>query len=521
MNHTNLYSALRQGFPSDLTQAAIETDQGLAYSWSDLERGSAMLANWLESLSLLPASRVAVQVEKSVEVLMLYLACLRSGHVFLPLNPAYQQTEIAYFVVNAEPALVVCTPANFGWVSKIAFQAGTRYVVTLNEERGGSLLERAAHHSDVHTPVISQPDDLAAIIYTSGTTGRSKGAMLTHHNLLSNAQMLKDYWDWRDDDVLIHALPIFHVHGLFVAIHGALINGSQMLWHSRFDAQRVLADMPRATVLMGVPTFYTRLLALPGLNAQVCAGMRLFISGSAPMLVDTFESWQQCTGHTVLERYGMSETVMLTSNPCTSDERFGGASQRMGGSVGFPLPGVSLRIVDDQGLPLACGEVGSIQVKGPNVFAGYWRMPEKNAQEFTADGYFITGDMGTLDEQGYVRIVGRSKDLIISGGLNVYPAEIEDALNNLPGVAESAVVGLPHADFGEVGFAFVLAKPGVELHPQTLLIALKNQLANFKVPKHCHVVTELPRNAMGKVQKNVLREMAGKLGSEKLGSDTN
>ena len=290
MNHTNLYSALRQGFPTDLTQTAIETDQGLAYSWSDLERGSAMLANWLESLSLPPASRVAVQVEKSVEVLMLYLACLRSGHVFLPLNPAYQQTEIAYFVANAEPALVVCTPANFGWISKIAFQAGTRYVVTLNEERGGSLLERAAHHSDVHTPVISQPDDLAAIIYTSGTTGRSKGAMLTHHNLLSNAQMLKDYWDWRDNDVLIHALPIFHVHGLFVAIHGALINGSQMLWHSRFDAQRVLADMPRATVLMGVPTFYTRLLALPGLNAQVCARMRLFISGSAPMLVDTFES---------------------------------------------------------------------------------------------------------------------------------------------------------------------------------------------------------------------------------------
>jgi malonyl-CoA/methylmalonyl-CoA synthetase len=323
--------------------------------------------------------------------------------------------------------------------------------------------------------------------------------------------MLKDYWDWREDDVLIHALPIFHVHGLFVAIHGALINGSQMLWHSRFDAQRVLADMPRATVLMGVPTFYTRLLALPGLNAQVCSGMRLFISGSAPMLVDTFESWQQRTGHTVLERYGMSETVMLTSNPCTPDKRFGGVSQRIGGSVGFALPGVSLRIVDDQGLPLASGEVGSIQVKGPNVFAGYWRMPEKNAQEFTADGYFITGDMGTVDAQGYVRIVGRSKDLIISGGLNVYPAEIEDALNNLPGVAESAVVGLPHADFGEVGFAFVLAKPGVELQPQTLLSALKNQLANFKVPKHCHVVTELPRNAMGKVQKNVLREMAGKL----------
>jgi malonyl-CoA/methylmalonyl-CoA synthetase len=514
MNNANLYNALRAGFPADLQRIAVETDQGLAYSWSDLERGSAMMANWIDSLQLPAASRIAVQVEKSVEVLMLYLASLRSGHIFLPLNPAYQLSEIAYFLTNAEPALVVCAPKQFSAVSKIAFQSGTQYVVTLDEQRGGSLLQRAAHHSDVHTPVHRQAEDIAAIIYTSGTTGRSKGAMLSHGNLLSNAQVLHAYWGWQSDDVLIHALPVFHVHGLFVAIHGALLSGSQMLWHSRFDPVRILNDMARATVLMGVPTFYTRLLALPALNPASCASMRLFISGSAPMLVDTFESWQQRTGHTVLERYGMSETVMLTSNPCTSDERFVGASQRMGGSVGFPLPGVSLRIVDDQGLPLVCGEVGSIQVKGPNVFAGYWRMPEKNAQEFTADGYFITGDIGTLDEQGYVRIVGRSKDLIISGGLNVYPAEIEDALNNMLGVAESAVVGLPHADFGEVGFAFVLAKAGVELQPQTLLIALKNQLANFKVPKHCHVVTELPRNAMGKVQKNVLRELAGKLGSD-------
>ena len=514
MNNANLYNALRAGFPADLQRIAVETDQGLAYSWSDLERGSAMMANWIDSLQLPAASRIAVQVEKSVEMLMLYLASLRSGHIFLPLNPAYQLSEIAYFLTNAEPALVVCAPKQFSAVSKIAFQSGTQYVVTLDEQRGGSLLQRAAHHSDVHTPVHRQAEDIAAIIYTSGTTGRSKGAMLSHGNLLSNAQVLHAYWGWQSDDVLIHALPVFHVHGLFVAIHGALLSGSQMLWHSRFDPVRILNDMARATVLMGVPTFYNRLLALPALNPASCASMRLFISGSAPMLVDTFERWQERTGHTVLERYGMSETVMLTSNPCTSDERFGGASQRMGGSVGFPLPGVSLRIVDDQGLPLACGEVGSIQVKGPNVFAGYWRMPEKNAQEFTADGYFITGDMGRLDEQGYVRIVGRSKDLIISGGLNVYPAEIEDALNNLPGVAESAVVGLPHADFGEVGFAFVLAKAGVELQPQTLLIALKNQLANFKVPKHCHVVTELPRNAMGKVQKNALRELAGKLGSD-------
>ena len=505
--NANLYLALRQGFPQNLDTIAIETDQGLCYSWRDLERGSAMLANWLGSLHLPAASRIAVHVEKSVEALMLYLATLRAGHVFLPLNPAYQSTEISYFVGDAEPAVVVCTPANFGWVSKIAFQRGTRHVMTLDEQRGGSLLERAAHHSDQQTPVHQNAQDLAAILYTSGTTGRSKGAMLSHGNLSSNALVLKDYWGWVLGDVLLHALPIFHVHGLFIAIHAALLNGSRMLWHGKFEPQAVLTDLTRATVFMGVPTFYTRLLAQPGLNAQACSQMRLFISGSAPMLVDTFNEWQARTGHTVLERYGMSETLMLTSNPCHADVRHEGRSQRVGGSVGFPLPGVTLRICDAQQQAVALGEVGSIQVKGPNVFAGYWRMPEKTAQEFTSDGFFITGDMGTLDAQGYVRIVGRSKDLIISGGLNVYPAEIEDALNNLPGVQESAVVGMPHPDFGEVGCAFVMAKPGVVLDPQALLTALKSQLAGFKVPKQCRVIEALPRNAMGKVQKNVLREM--------------
>jgi malonyl-CoA/methylmalonyl-CoA synthetase len=437
MTQANLYNALRAGFPADLQAIAIETDDGLAYSWSDLERGSAMLANWIDSLQLPAASRMAVQVEKSVEVLMLYLASLRTGHIFLPLNPAYQIAEVAYFLANAEPAVVVCAPQQFSAVSKIAFQSGTQYVVTLDDQRGGSLLQRAAHHSDQHTPVHRQADDIAAIIYTSGTTGRSKGAMLSHGNLLSNAQVLHGYWGWRSSDVLIHALPMFHVHGLFVAIHGALLSGSRMLWHKRFDPVRVLNDLPRATVMMGVPTFYTRLLALPGLSPSACASMRLFISGSAPMLVDTFEQWKARTGHTVLERYGMSETVMLTSNPYAPDDRYAGASQRIGGSVGFALPGVQVRIMSEDGKPALPSEVGSIQVKGPNVFAGYWRMPEKNAQEFTADGYFVTGDMGTLDEKGYVRIVGRSKDLIISGGLNVYPAEIEDALNNLPGVAAS------------------------------------------------------------------------------------
>jgi len=513
--NANLYIALRQGFPQDLDTLAIDTDQGLRYSWRDLERASAMLANWLDSLQLPEGSRIAVQVDKSVEALMLYLATLRAGHVFLPLNPAYQSAELDYFIGDAEPAVVVCTPSKFGWVSKLAFQKGTRYVVTLDEQRGGSLLQRAAHHSDQHTPAMRRADDLAAILYTSGTTGRSKGAMLSHGNLRSSAACLHGYWGFSGSDVLLHALPIFHVHGLFVAIHAALFSGCAMLWHGKFEPQKVLVDLPRATVFMGVPTFYTRLLAMPTLNAQACATMRLFISGSAPMLVDTFEQWQQRTGHTVLERYGMSETLMLTSNPYRADERFDGSGKRVGGSVGLPLPGVTVRIANPQHQEAALGEVGSIQVKGANVFAGYWRMPEKTAQEFTADGFFITGDMGTRDAEGYVRIVGRSKDLIISGGLNVYPVEIEDALNNLPGVLESAVVGVPHPDFGEVGCAFVLAKPGVTLDPAALLQALKTQLANFKVPKQCVVLTELPRNAMGKVQKNVLRDQALSLRSPK------
>ena len=508
MHNDNLFCVLRAGFPAHSETVAVETDTGLCYSWMDLERGSAMMANWLHSLSLPEGSRIAVQVEKSVEVLMLYLATLRSGHVFLPLNPAYQANEMGYFLTNAEPAVVVCSPDRFSWVSKLAFQSGAASVVTLDNQRGGTLLQRAVHQSDQHTPVHRDKNDLATIIYTSGTTGRSKGAMLSHGNLSSNASMLKDYWDWRADDVLIHALPIFHVHGLFVAIHAALIGGSRMLWHSRFDPAQVLADLPRATVLMGVPTFYTRLLASPELNKARCHQMRLFISGSAPMLADTFEAWHDRTGHAVLERYGMSETVMLTSNPCVADPRHGQATQRIGGSVGFPLPGVALRIVDEQHRAMATGEVGSIQVKGPSVFSGYWRMPERHAQDFTSDGFFITGDMGTLDEKGYVRIVGRSKDLIISGGLNVYPAEVENALNQLPGVAESAVVGVPHADFGEVGFAFVVAQPGVTLQADALLGSLKQQLAAFKVPKHCKVVEELPRNALGKVQKNLLREQA-------------
>ncbi|HRH05104.1 MAG TPA: malonyl-CoA synthase [Burkholderiaceae bacterium] len=512
MNH-NLFTALRAAFPKDLDAVAIETaDVGkpaLHYSWRDMDRATAMLANLLQSLDLPQGARIAVQVEKSVEAAMLYLATLRAGFVFLPLNTAYQSGEIEYFIGNAEPSVVVCSPANFGWVSKIAFKAGTQNVFTLGDDRTGSLLDRAAHCSDQHTPANCSADDLAAILYTSGTTGRSKGAMLTHHNLLSNAQVLKDYWGWQKPgaslaqggDVLIHALPIFHVHGLFVALHGALLNGSKTIWLSKFDPKLVIQKMSEATVFMGVPTLYVRMLSEPSLTKQAASKMRLFLAGSAPLLLETFNSWQERTGHTILERYGMSETTMLTSNPYLPKD-----GERRGGTVGFPLPGVQLRVQDDSGQNLPTNEIGGIQVKGPNIFKGYWRMPEKTAEEFTADGFFKTGDVGKIDERGYVTIVGRSKDLIISGGYNVYPAEIESTINDMPGVAESAVIGVPHPDFGEVGVAVLILKPNATLTPESVIADLKAKLANFKIPKRCYVLPELPRNTMGKVQKNVLRE---------------
>ena len=503
MSSDNLFAALRAAFPADLDTTAIEVADGeapLTYSWRDLERATAMLANLLESLELPAGSRVAVQTEKSVEALMLYLAVLRAGFVYLPLNTAYQAAEIEYFIGNAEPAVVVCAPKNFGWVSKIAFKAGTRHVFTLGDDRSGSLLERASHQSDRHEPALRGADDLAAILYTSGTTGRSKGAMLTHGNMLSNARTLKAYWGWQAGDVLVHALPIFHVHGLFVAIHGALLNGSKMIWLAKFDPKRVLAALPRATVFMGVPTLYVRLLAEPGLTRAACSGMRLFVAGSAPLLPETFNAWRERTGQAILERYGMSETVMLTSNPYDPAD-----GERRAGTVGFPLPGVQLR-VRDEGRDCPRGEIGGIEVKGPNVFAGYWRLPEKTKEEFTDDGWFKTGDVGRIDERGYVCIVGRSKDLIISGGYNVYPAEIEGYINDMPGVAESAVVGVPHPDFGEAVVAVVVPRAGAQLEGAAIAAALKAQIANFKVPKLVELVQELPRNAMGKVQKNLLRE---------------
>ncbi len=504
MSNGNLFAHLRAGFPADLDATAVEVADGPGaggrYTWRDLELGSAMLANLLATLDLPAGARVAVQTEKCVEALMLYLAVLRAGLVYLPLNTAYQSSEVEYFIGNAEPAVVVCSGKHFGWVSQLAFKAGTQNVFTLNDDRTGTLLDRAASMNDRHEVAQRSSADLAAILYTSGTTGRSKGAMLSHGNLVSNARTLKEVWAWQAGDVLIHALPIFHVHGLFVASHGALLNGSKMIWFARFDARATLARFNDATVFMGVPTLYVRLLGEPALTPQACAHMRLFISGSAPLLVETFDDFRARSGHTLLERYGMSETVMLTSNPYRPE------TARQRGTVGFALPGVGLRVCSQEGAVLPSGEVGGVQVRGPNVFAGYWRMPEKTAEEFSADGWFKTGDVGQVDAQGYVRIVGRSKDLIITGGYNVYPAEIEGVINELPGVAESAVVGVPHADFGEAVVAVVVAKPGASVQAGEVVAQLKQGIANFKVPKAVFVVAELPRNPMGKVQKNFLRE---------------
>lgn len=509
----NLYTALRAGCPAALEAIAIETADTpipLYYTWRDLDRASARLANLLDSLALPPASRIALHVDKSVEALLLYLAVLRAGHVCLPLNPAYQAAELEYFIADAEPALLVCSPRSQPWLAPLAARLGTPHLLTLGADRSGSLLERAAAMGDHHRPVPRAADDLAAIIYTSGTTGRSKGAMLSHGNLLSNARVLHTAWGWaehargadRSDggDVLIHALPIFHVHGLFVACHGALLAGSRMLWFSKFDAAAVLARLPAATVLMGVPTMYVRLLAEPGLDRAACGRIRLFVSGSAPLLAETFAEWERRSGQRILERYGMSETVMLTSNP------YRPPSARRPGTVGWPLPGTELRVCDEQGRQLPAGEIGGVEVRGPSVFKGYWRRPDKTAEDHTADGWFRTGDVGRIAADGCLSLVGRSKDLIISGGYNVYPAEVEGYLDALPGVAESAVVGVPHADYGEAVIALVVPRPGARPDPQALIAALKARIAGFKLPKRVLVVDELPRNAMGKVQKNLLRE---------------
>jgi malonyl-CoA/methylmalonyl-CoA synthetase len=494
----NLYELFESHFPMDRQRPLLILEDGTALSYAAAEAGSARYAALLASRGLAPGDRVAAHVEKSPEALMLYLACLRAGLVYLPLNSAYQEGEVRYFLENAEPRAVVAQPRSMAWLEPLAAGLGITNVFSLDETGGGTFAAAAAGAPARFANVARSGDDLAAILYTSGTTGRSKGAMITHRNLASNALVLHRTWGFRPDDVLVHMLPLFHVHGLFVASHCVLVNGSAMRFHARFDAKRALADFAVSTVFMGVPTFYTRLLAEPGLTREACSKMRLFVSGSAPLLAETHGEFQQRTGQRILERYGMTETGMLTSNPLEGERR--------AGSVGPALQGTEVRVVDNEGTPRGANENGHVQVRGANVFPGYWRMPEKNSEEFTADGYFRTGDMGSLSEDGYLSIAGRSKDLIISGGYNVYPREIELALDELPGVQESAVVGLPHADFGEAVAAVVVRKPGGRETESEVIAALKARLANFKVPKRVYFVEELPRNAMGKVQKNVLRE---------------
>jgi malonyl-CoA/methylmalonyl-CoA synthetase len=503
----NLFAVLRARFPADLDTIAVEPADArtgtspAAYTWRELDETSARIANLLDSLELPPGARVVAQTEKSVEALILYLAVLRTGRVFVPLNTAYRASEIVHFLNDAEPAVVVCSGQSFESVSALARQAGTAHVLTLNEDRTGTLLESAARHRAEHEPAPVHADDLAVILYTSGTTGRSKGAMLSHANLLANTATLHACWGWHPADVLIHTLPIFHVHGLFVAAQGALFSGAKMLWFNRFDARAIVRRMPEASVFMGVPTLYVRMLRENGLTREACRTMRLFAAGSAPLLPDTFERWRERTGHAILERYGMSETVMLTSNPYRAED-----GERRAGTVGFPLPGVQLRIADTEGAPCPAGDIGGIEVRGPSVFGGYWRAPELSRQAFSEGGWFRTGDMGRIDEQGYVRIVGRSKDLIITGGYNVYPAEVESYLNEIPGVAESAVIGVPHPDFGEAVVAVVIPEHGASPQAADLIAELKTRIASFKVPKRVFVRQELPRNVMGKVQKAVLRD---------------
>jgi malonyl-CoA/methylmalonyl-CoA synthetase len=495
----NFYALLAACIAPQREALCIETPSGARYSFADLETETARYARLLAGLGLHRGDRVAVQVEKSPGALFFYLGCLRAGLTYLPLNTAYRDLEIEYFLENAQPGLMVCAPERLAAVRRLADAQRVPHVRTLDASGEGSLYQEARGLEPRYPVDDVAADDIAVILYTSGTTGHPKGAMITHRNLAANALALHKAWGWCPGDVLLHALPIFHIHGLFVACHGALLNASKMLFHPKFDVAAVLRALPEATVFMGVPTYYTRLLADPGFGRETCRNMRLFTCGSAPLLPQTFHEFRERTGHTILERYGMTETGMNTSNPLDGP--------RLPGTVGPALPDVAVRIVDNEGSDVATGEVGELLVKGDNVFKGYWRMPEKTAEEFTADGYFHTGDLARVDANGYVSIVGRAKDLIISGGFNVYPKEIESYIDKLPGVAESAVIGVPHPDFGEAVVAVVVRTAAdTTLNEAAVIAALKDRIAGFKVPKRVFLVSELPRNTMGKVQKNLLRE---------------
>lgn len=494
----NLYAHYRAATDKVLSRELLRTECDRSWTYSDIYRQAGLLAGYLASLGLEPGDRVTVQVAKSPESLCLYLGCLKAGFIYHPLNLAYKSQELDFFLADAEPSVVIVDPGNVPTIESIAKKHGIKRIETLDEKGSGTLIEKAAMtNMDIDT-VQRDRDDIAALLYSSGTTGQPKGIMLSHDNLFSNMQTLCDSWGFSGEDRLLHALPIFHVHGLFVAIGCVMLAGASMRWLPGFNATEVIKFLPECTVLMGVPTYYTRLLAADGFNATVCENMRLFVSGSAPLLTVTFAEFEQRTGHRILERYGMTETNMNTSNPLHGE--------RKPGTVGLPLAGVSIRVVDESGSTLPAGETGDLQVRGPNVFKGYWRKPDKTAADFSADGFFNTGDKGNIDNHGYLSIVGRAKDLVISGGLNIYPREIESFIDDLPGVKESAVIGVPHADFGEAAVAVVVAESDATISEGNIIAACKQQLADFKVPKTVELVAELPRNTMSKVQKNVLRE---------------
>ncbi len=500
MENQNLYLRLSANrFEHAGTTPFLITPGRPSLMYSTLDADCGKMQSRLQALGVKPGDRVMVQVDKSAEAIVLYLACLRSGAIYIPLNTAYTAAEVEYFMSDAQPRLFICQPDSIDKLQTIARRVGVPHVLTLDTEGKGSLLDGIDQADSNPEVIMRDAHDLAAILYTSGTTGRSKGAMLSHANLQSNAEVLHRYWQWQDEtDVLLHALPIFHVHGLFVAIHCALLGTSPVHFLKRFNTEQVIKLLPESSVMMGVPTFYTRLLDNQDFNADACKNMRLFISGSAPLLAATHQQFKSRTGHTILERYGMTETGMISSNPYDGD--------RVAGTVGFALPGINVRIADDQGNVLTHGETGVLELSGPNLFKGYWRMPEKTATEFRSDGWFITGDNATMDATGRISIVGRAKDLIISGGYNIYPKEIELEINDIPGVRESAVIGLPHPDLGEAVAAVVVVDTGFSLSEAEIIQPLQNKLARFKQPKCVFPVDQLPRNTMGKVQKVQLRE---------------
>lgn len=503
-DNANLYATLERSFAAAGTAVAFTRPGMEDVTYRMLAERVARMANALTALGVRPGDRVLAQIDKSLANVELYLATLKVGAAFNPLNTAYTVAELDYFVGDARPALVVVPAAKLSSIEPIAARYGVRSVATMEADGSGSLSELAAQQAAGHETAYREADDLAALLYTSGTTGRSKGAMITHRNLASNAETLRSYWEFEASDILLHALPIFHVHGLFTALNTALLAGARIIWLDRFDVETVMRVMPEATVMMGVPTFYTRLLGHPAFGREHCRHMRLVISGSAPLLAETHQAFEARTGLKILERYGMTEAQMITSNPTRGGER-------VAGTVGYALPGISVRTASQDGTVLPPGEVGVLEVKGPNVFKGYWQNPEKTQAEFRPDGYFITGDLATIAADGRVTIVGRAKDLIISGGFNVYPKEIEDELNSLPGVVESAVIGVPHPDFGEGVVAVLTADPGSSPpREEEIMGRLAERLAKFKLPKRIFVVDELPRNAMGKVQKAELRARYGK-----------